>query len=127
MDWSKYAPYFTAEEFRCKHTGKDGMTQEYMDIMLAIRIEYGKSLIVTSGYRHESHPLERKKVATGEHPRGTAGDYRVRGGDAINLISIAIRHGINRIGIQQKGPHESRFVHLGIGGEGLPSPAIWSY
>lgn len=127
MDWTKYAPYFTAQEFRCKHTGKDGMTPEFMDVLLAIRIEYDKPMRISSGFRDVSHPLERKKVATGEHPRGTCCDVLVSGGDAIRLMQIAIKHGITRIGVQQKGSQESRFLHLGIGGSGLPNPAIWSY
>ncbi len=125
MDWAKYAPYFTEAEFRCRHTGKCAMKPEFMDKLLAIRLEYGKPLKISSGYRDRTHPIEAVKRSTGEHTLGTCCDVAVQGEDAVRLLEIALRHGITRVGVQQKG--EGRFLHLGIGGGGLPNPAIWNY
>jgi hypothetical protein len=36
-------------------------------------------------------------------------------------VAIALKHGITRIGIAKN------FIHLGIGGPGLPTNVIWEY
>lgn len=123
-DWSKY-PNFSEAEFRCKHTGLCVMQTEFMDKLQAIRTEYGKPMIISSGYRHPTHPVEAGKKTPGEHTMGTCCDVAVSGADAVRLLRIALNHGITRVGVQQKG--SGRFLHLGIGGGGLPNPAIWSY
>lgn len=125
-DWSKYAPYFTEDEFRCKHTGKCRMREDYMDKLLAVRIEYGKPMKISSGYRDKTHPIEAKKGGlSGEHTIGTCCDVSVQGAAAVRLLTIALRHGMTRVGVQQKG--SGRFLHIGIGGGGLPNPTMWSY
>ena len=125
MNWAKYAPYFTEKEFRCKHTGECDMDEEFMDTLLAIRIAYGKSMKVSSGYRSPKHPIEAAKSRPGEHSMGRCCDIAVSGGDAIKLLRIALAHGMVRIGIQQKG--SGKFLHLGLGGGHLAKPNIWSY
>ena len=121
LKWLKYEPYFKEHEFKCKHTGKCEMNDEFMDTLLAIRKEYNKPMIITSGYRDSSHPIERAKATPGEHALGLAVDVAVQGADALHLIDVARKHGIVRLGIQQKG--QGRFIHLG----GLKTPALWSY
>jgi zinc D-Ala-D-Ala carboxypeptidase len=123
MDWSKY-PSFSESEMACKHTGLCKMDPDFMAVLQAIRNEFGP-MRVSSGYRHTSHPIEAKKQAPGEHTLGRCADIAVEGKQAFRLIQIALKHGITRIGVQQKGA--GRFIHIGIGGPGFPSPAIWSY
>ena len=125
MDWSQY-PNFKKEEFICKHTGKIYMHPEFMTVLQAIRTEYAKPMHITSGYRDRKHPIEAKKLTPGEHEKGCAADIKVSGEDAIKLIGIAIKHGIRRIGIQQKGL--GRYIHLGMGDQlSKFPPAIWTY
>ena len=122
MDWSKY-PNFSKSEFDCKHTGMNEMRPEFMDVLQAIRTEYGKPMTITSGYRHPSHPVEAKKGhSNGEHTKGACADVACNNGaDRYRLIVIALKHGITRIGIAKT------FLHLGIGGDGLPNHVIWEY
>ena len=127
-DWSKYSPYFTKEEFACKHTGENEMQVEFMDRLLAVRLEYDKGMRVTSGYRDPSHPIEAKKTRPGSHPQGRAGDFAVDSGNAYRLLAIALKHGFTGIGFQQKG--SGRFLHLDDipeNTEGFLRPTIWSY
>ena len=132
-DWSKYAPYFSEDEFRCRHTGRSGMDAEFMDILLVVRIAYGLPMRISSGLRDITHPNERKKTATGEHQLARCSDVSVYGAQAIKLLHVALDHGITRIGVQQKGDVAARFLHLGIGpgpmnpGVVLENPWIWSY
>jgi uncharacterized protein YcbK (DUF882 family) len=125
-DWSAY-PDFSRAKFACKHTGACHMRKDFLAALQRIRAEFGP-MRITSGYRHPSHPVEaRKGTTTGEHTQGAACDVAATGADALRLIQIALKHGISRIGVQQKGPSHTRFIHLGMGGRGLASPAMWSY
>jgi uncharacterized protein YcbK (DUF882 family) len=122
MNWADY-PYFTKAEFDCKHTGKNEMQPEFMAKLQLLREKYGRPMIVTSGYRHWTHPVEaRKGHTTGEHTRGTCADIAcTSGAERYKIIQLALQLGFPRIGIAKT------FIHLGIGGAGLPSPTIWDY
>lgn len=126
MNWSDY-PNFSAEEFRCKHTGKDGMQPDFMARLQRLRNAYGKPMRITSGFRDRTHPVEASKRGTGAHTTGRAVDIAVQGADARLLVALAIDHGFTGIGIKQHGP--SRFIHLDDipGTAGQPRPTIWSY
>lgn len=122
-DWSVYAPFFSKAEFDCKHTGLNDMQPEFMDILYAIRQEYNKPMVPTSGYRHKTHPVEAKKTRSdGEHTQGRCCDIAcTTSRERYDLVRIALKHGITRIGIAKN------FIHLGIGGNNLPSCVIWDY
>lgn len=124
IDWARY-PNFSEQEFRCKHTGQCHMDARFMEVLQAIRTTYGKPMIITSGYRAKTHPVEAAKAAPGEHTLGLAADISVRGADAFALLKVALAHGIVRIGVKQIG--EGRFLHLGMATGNFPSPTIWSY
>jgi uncharacterized protein YcbK (DUF882 family) len=119
--WDEY-PNFSKAEFDCKSTGRNSMNHEFMVVLQAIRMEYG-SMKITSGYRHHTHPVEVKKGhRNGEHTKGMCCDVACNNGaDRYRLITTALKHGINRIGIAKT------FVHLGIGAPGLPPNVIWEY
>lgn len=126
MDWRQY-PNFTEHEFKCSHTGKCQMRTEFMELLQTIRHAYGKPMVITSGYRDKTHPIEAKKAAPGEHSYGLAADIAVSGVDAMDLIVLAYGLGIRRIGVQQKGTG-GKFIHLGMGDKLAHFPAsIWSY
>lgn len=127
LDWQKW-PNFAKHEFDCRHTGKNRMDEDFMDILQQIRNVYGKPMIISSGYRDHDHPVEVKKKRAGEHTYGVAADILVNGTDALDLMVIAYGHGIRRIGVSQKGAMEKRFIHLGYGDKLLNFPeGIWSY
>lgn len=120
--WGEY-PNFKASEFNCKHTGKNEMKHEFMVVLQAIGNEYGRGMSPTSGYRHPTHPVEaRKQRSDGEHTRGMCADIACTNSqDRYDLVMLALKHGINRIGIAKT------FIHLGLGGPGLPPNVIWEY
>ena len=122
LDWEQF-PNFKAAEFRCRHTGRDGMHPDHMRRLQQLRTMYGKPMRVTSGYRHPTHPIEARKATSGEHTTGRATDIAVQGPDALRLIVLAVECGFTRIGVQQKG--EGRFIHVGDSPD-FP-PGVWSY
>ena len=121
-DWSKY-PNFTKAEFDCKATGENNMQHEFMEKLQAIRKDFNRSMTITSGFRSVKHPIEAKKThSNGEHTQGFCADIMcITGNDRFQLIQLALKHGITRIGVAKT------FLHLGIGGKGLPNNVIWEY
>ena len=126
MNWKDY-PNFSPDEFRCRHTGLLEMDPGFMDRLQALRTEFGRPMLISSGYRNPSHPIEAGKVEPGAHSTGQACDVAVLGRDALDLVALAIKHGFTGIGVNQKG--HGRFIHL----DDLehtarrPRPWIWSY
>ncbi len=121
-DWTKY-PNFTKAEFDCKATGENNMQHEFMEKLQAIRKDFGRGMTITSGFRSVKHPVEARKThSNGEHTQGFCADVRcIDSGTRFVLISLALKHGITRIGVAKT------FLHFGIGGKGLPNNVIWDY
>lgn len=104
------------------------MRPEFLEILQSIRNVYQRPMVISSGYRHFTHPVEINKNNPGAHTYGVAADIKVYGIRAFELADIAFHHGIRRIGIQQAGDIHSRFVHLDIADRDLNFPvAFWSY
>jgi uncharacterized protein YcbK (DUF882 family) len=103
------------------------MDAEFMEMLTELRVRYAKPLVVTSAYRHPSHPIEARKSKPGAHTTGKAVDLAVQYGDAYTILGIAMMMGFTGIGVQQKG--SGRFIHLDTCTEknGFPRPTIWSY
>ena len=127
-NWGKYAPFFYKDEFDCKHTGQNKMTEEFMDRLLDLRKELGIPFIITSGFRHPTHPVEARKSAPGKHTEGIACDIQATNGTTAGvIIEAALRHGFKGIGVAQDTgrARNSRFVHLDL--RSSASPVFWSY
>jgi len=120
--------YFRAKELTCK-CGCNAVEFDlaFLATLNAIREECGFSLPLSSAYRCPQNPTEARKSKLGAHTTGKAVDVLCMGEKALEVIRVAQKHGIERIGIQQKG--SGRFIHLDVCTEedGFPSPAIWSY
>lgn len=128
-NWSKY-PNFKAHEFRCRHSGDDGMEEKFMDLLQFVRDKLDFPLIISSGYRSPSHPIESAKPHPGEHSLGLAADIQICGERALYLVDCALESGFRRVGVAQKGAYDERFIHLGLGNwidaSSYPE-TIWSY
>ena len=125
MDWW----YFRRSELACRGTDKCDMSDEFMQKLIIVREEFGKPMIITSGYRSFSHNYSIGGAENSPHLYGRAVDVRVYGNDALTLLKIALKHGLTGIGIKQHGDTKGRFIHL----DDMPSsdmhfrPWIWSY
>ena len=120
--WSNYK-HFSKSEFDCSQTGENEMKPAFMDRLQSLRFEWGKPMIITSGYRSPQHSIEAVKAKPGSHASGRACDIRVGPGeDVYELVRLAYRHGFTGIGISQK-EGLPRFVHL----DTLDRQAVWSY
>ena len=118
--------YFTEDELKCSHTGECKMDKEFMKVLDEIREECGFAFVITSGYRSPKHPIEAKKSRPGAHASGKAVDILVHMEQAYKVVEVALRFGIKRIGVSQKGDVGARFIHLDMD-ETRAAPRIWSY
>ena len=118
--------YFTEDELKCRHTGECKMDEDFMKVLDEIREECGFAFVITSGYRSPKHPIEAKKSRPGAHASGKAVDILVHMEQAYKVVEVALRFGIKRIGVSQKGDVGARFIHLDMD-DTRPSPRIWSY
>lgn len=120
---------FVASEFACKHSNIVKMHPDVLEILQSIRDAIDKPVFISSGYRHESHPVESMKDKPGEHTRGMAVDVIVYGEKALDMIKLAQELGVRRIGLHQRGRASGRFLHLGIADKFTREfpPGLWTY
>ena len=119
--------HFSREEFACSFTNNCAMDSEMVEKLEALREEFGQPMRLSSAYRDPKlHPRERMKPnGPGYHGQGKAVDVLIYGADAIRLLKLAIKHGFNGIGINQKNDFSQRFIHLDT--RNPEKSAIWSY
>jgi hypothetical protein len=118
---------FRLDEFKCKHCGENEIEYELIDKLQLLREDLGFPFIISSGYRCEHHPIEKKKSKPGTHNLGIAVDIGCSHKQALQIVSAAEGYGFTGIGVNQKG--NGRFIHLDISKAeaNRPRPHIWSY
>ena len=105
------------------------MDESFLDRLQALRDAVG-SLVISSGYRSESHPVEAAKDRPGTHTMGRAVDVVCRGERAYQVLGMALELGFTGIGVDQGGDDHERFLHLDDLGNVEyhgPRPTVWSY
>lgn len=112
--------FFTIEEFACQETGENGIKEEFVTALDALRYECGFPFVITSGYRSPNHSLEIKKTnGGGQHTTGCAADIAVSGGaQRFSIVSNALKLGFSGIGVAKT------FIHVDIR---QTTPVIWTY
>lgn len=104
-------------------------TSEFQAELEALRVDYGRPMRLSSGMRDPTYnDLVSSTGRGGPHTIG-AFDSLCFGEDAWELVRILTKRNWSGIGIAQKGPRETRFIHGDylIDGPGSPRPWIWSY
>ncbi len=125
LDWSRY-PNFAAREFACQETGECAMDADFLGRLQILRDCVGRPLVVASGYRSPRHSIEAAKAQPGAHAAGQAADMRCSGELAVAVLYHALRLEFRGIGVQQKGPHAGRYIHLDTWSQ-RKAPTVWSY
>ena len=127
--------HFTPGEFACKcgACDSDG-TEMHLDFVAKLddlRERMDIPFIVTSGYRC---PDYNDRISTtgrnGPHTTGRAVDLSITGRLAFNLLRQCSLGGwMSGIGLNQRGPHAKRFIHLDdLNGPDHPHrPNVWTY
>ena len=106
-------PYFKEAKLRCQHTGIYHFDEIFLKHLIEIREWVNFGMVISSAYRHESHPIESAKILQGKkpgsHSLGRAVDIKIRGNKCYSLIEQCVRKGF-RIGVSQSG--KTRFLHI---------------
>ena len=116
-------PNFSRSEMACRcGCGHDEMDGEFMRMLQALRDEIGP-MPVTSGFRCDAHNNDVSTVKNGPHTLAKAADILISGERAMQLFEKARQIGFSDIGLNQKGKHHKRFIHL----DTVDRRALWSY
>lgn len=109
------------ERFRCPCCKKNWIDPRVEALHRQVEQDVGEELLVTSGYRCETHNAEVGGSGTSSHLKGLAWDVSCgRSRLRYRVIAAAIRIGIDRIGIGKD------FIHLDIDRR-KASRVIWVY
>lgn len=111
-DWD-YArwPNFERSEFACKcGCGFDDIAPETVDVFQWARNRYGVPVTVTSGCRCPEHNRAVGGAENSRHPKGEAGDMKVRGVPAIVVYTDLDAEFCGRLGLGLY--QEQDFVHV---------------
>ena len=124
-------PQFSYDEMKCSFSGLCYIDPDMMDNLQDMRIEYGKGMRISSGYRHNTHPIEANKDVPGSHFTGKAVDVLCSGAEALYIVQLAMDFMFEGIGVKQHGNYPGRFIHIdSIGPEDnfhAPRPVLFSY
>ena len=123
-------PHFLKRELACKCGCGRLPQQSFMDKVENLRMRAGFPMPVSSAMRCPEYNAKKSSTGGwGPHTTGRAIDILVSGSRAFELMRLAMTSGFTGVGVNQKGPHDQRFIHLDDlpDAEKQPRPAPWSY
>lgn len=124
-------PHISPKEWADRLTDEIVVVPEFMTKLETLRLAYGKPFIFASCYRTPEHNqiVSATSSSDGAHTVGLAADIKIYGAHALELLALALSQGFTGIGISQKGPQASRFLHVDCAPDrdNAPRPTIWSY
>ena len=124
---------FTTNEMQCHcGCGEDEMDQDFMRMLQELRDQAAFAFRINSARRcvkHNSAISSHKKKA-GIHTFGKACDIAVGHigtTQTLKLIKQAQDLGFTGLGLNLRGPRQSRFIHIDSRGTDFSPPAVWTY
>ena len=86
----RLAPDFKVRELRCRDGSDTVMVDEALTVVLqCIREHFGKSVVITSGYRTAAHNAAVGGAKSSQHLLGRAADIRVEGVSVEDVAAYA--------------------------------------
>lgn len=119
--------YFTYEELKCPHCGKEHMNDYFMEKLNALRQYANFPFPLSSAFRCVENEHLHGRSGNSAHTLGRAVDIKVSHEHAYFILRHAADYGFTGIGVQQKD--DGRFIHLDDfqGDDDQPRPTVWSY
>ena len=107
----KISPHFRVREFACKD-GSDVVfvAEKLVEVLEALRVHFGKSVRITSGYRTPSHNKKEGGATYSQHLYGLAADIKISGIKPKDVAAYAEKLLPDRGGI---GIYKN-FVHVDV-------------
>lgn len=113
--------HFKASELRCRHCGKGGVKAELLEVLEDLRAKAGP-IVINSGYRCASHPIEAAKLKPDYHFHGLAADIRATQCDIKRLYEFCREdERIKGIGVD----HQAWYIHIDL--REAVVPVTWKY
>lgn len=105
------------------------MDADFMRDLDRLRAVVGFPLAISSGYRCPAYNTRISSTGSdGPHTTGKAVDVPIVGARALELLTTAEALGFTGIGVNQRGPHNKRFIHIDkLTPQEGPRPWVWSY
>ena len=121
--------FFPDHEFEWIGSDPSKMNAEFMVKLVELRRAVGKPLPINSAWRSVQKNTKAGGAKNSPHLYGKAVDLRVHGDTAFRVVTMAEKFGFTGIGVRQKGPVASRFLHLDDMefSDTHYRPTIWSY
>lgn len=117
-----YPRNFKKEELTCRCCNAEGVTQQLLDTLQALRDAVGRPLRINSGFRCRKHPVERGKTGYATHPLGLAADIAIPSGGTEALYrAILARPEIKGVGYDRV----RNFFHIDL--RPAPRRIFWRY
>lgn len=120
--------HFSEKELTCPcGCGRQEMNDVFMNRLVRVRKLCNFPFIVTSAFRCPDYNDSISSTGReGPHTTGRAVDIQVSGSKSHRILSIALTQRMLGIGLNQKGSHKKRFIHLDDLTDG-PRPWVWTY
>ena len=121
--------FFADHEFERIGSDPSKMSPTTMGKLVELRRALGEPLGLNSAWRSVSKNTKAGGAKNSPHLYGKAVDLRVHGDTAFRVVTMAEQFGFTGIGVRQKGPVASRFLHLDDMefSDTHYRPTIWSY
>jgi uncharacterized protein YcbK (DUF882 family) len=117
---NKLTEHFSRDELACRCCGKVELNFNFLKFIEKVRTEYGQPMIVTSATRCEQHNTKVGGVKYSAHLTGEAADiFCADSMDRYKLVSLALKHGAEGIGVYDK------FVHMDTKTSQRQGKVIW--
>lgn len=117
--------HFTKQELSC-NCGCGAYIDDYVFLhyLEIVRTRFGKPMVLSSAKRCARYnSIVSSTGHNGPHVKHSAVDVLVYGTDFYELLWMSIAYGFTGVGVNQKGPHNQRFLHL----DRREKPYGWSY
>lgn len=114
----KLTEHFTVSEFACPCCAECKMDEKFLNRLEKFRIEWGKPLVINSGFRCQKHNRSVAGVPGSQHLKGNAADISVEAKDRYFFVALAFVHGFRGIGVGKN------FVHVD---SRIEAPSFWKY
>jgi uncharacterized protein YcbK (DUF882 family) len=105
--------HFNSKEFVPKSwkSPKFVINRKLVEMLEMLRVDVGRPVVVTSGYRSPEHQKAIGGIANSQHLLGRAADVSIKGYTVDQIANVGLMLGFGGIGRY----HKDNFVHLDIG------------
>jgi uncharacterized protein YcbK (DUF882 family) len=104
----QFTPHFNSSEFESPDCDKHKISVDLVNKLESLRLDYNRSITVTSGYRSKEHNAKVGGVENSQHVQGMAADLTGKDLDKLHELCLTI---FNAIG---DGRKKGKFIHVDV-------------